>query len=169
MSTRMSVKSGYSLIELSVIIALIACCATLSIALIPAFTANAVRTELDILYQTCLYLKHHAIMTGSEQVLVIDVAGNRYTYGNRIYSLPSGVRFGTIPGTKGSPSNPHRTIESPSTFAKNRITFYKDGAIDAGSLYLVDRNHKRMVALTIAVSEYAYIRRYRYNDGWQMV
>lgn len=169
MSTYVSVKSGYSLIELSVIIALIACCATLSIALIPAFTANAVRTELDILYQTCLYLKHHAIMTGSDQLLSIDVAANRYTYGDKTYNLPSGVQFGTIPGTKGSPSNAQRTLEKACTFTKNKITFYKDGAVDAGSIYLIDRSRKRIVALTIGVSEYAYIRRYRYNDGWQMV
>jgi type II secretory pathway pseudopilin PulG len=162
-------KAGFSLIELAVIIALIASCAALSIALIPAFTANSVRTELDILYQTCLYLKHHALLTGADQTLTFDLANNSYSYGKRIYKLPASTRFGVIAGAKGSPGNPQRTLETPCTFKHDRIKFYKDGAIDAGSIYLVDRNQKRMVALTIAVSEYAYMRRYRYNDGWQLV
>lgn len=161
-------KRGYSLLELMIVIAITALCATLSIALIPAFTAYQLQAETDVLYQTCVYLKQQALLTGLPQTLNFNLAHNSYTYGTTTHTLPHPVVFGYMANSMGPPAHPHTNLSTACTFAKNSITFHPHGSIDAGTIYLTTTKKNRMAAVTIAVSEYAYIRRYVYNDGWRL-
>lgn len=160
-------KNAVTLIELLVVIALIALFAGLTIQH-SSFLRPYIRTELDLLYQTCIYMQRRALITQQTQAIHIDPQTHSYTFNNRVRKLPKGVRF-DIMSVKGPPATPTKLLEKPCTFKNNCITFYANGVIDAGSIYMTNDQRTTLYALTVAVLPYSYLRTYCYADKWLLL
>lgn len=163
---RVNNKGGFTLIELSIVIALCALIVTLSGAHIFFLERIVVRAELELLYVTCYMLQHSAMMLGKPQTLTFDRTNNSYRYKTSEYKLPAHVSYGVASGVKGPPSTPNYVIANPITFKENKITFTPDGIIQPGAVYLTDRHHRCTYALSCAVSQVSYLRKYQYTNAW---
>jgi Tfp pilus assembly protein FimT len=133
------------------------------------FNRSITRAQLEQLYSMCHLARQTALATNKAQTILVDIATHTYSWGSRKESLPRTIRFGFIPGTQGPPSNPTTILHTPITFAGNKITFYPDGIIQAGTLYLVDEQETIMYALSNAVSQFSYLRMYRYDGTWHLL
>ena len=146
--------------------------------------------ELDKLFVTFSYLQQKAIAGNKKYSIIFDQINNSYSYqlensqfeNSEIlqYKLSDGIRFGFIDGVMGPPSNPTKKIEKSINLKKlliiqieildDRVSFWPDGRISHGTIYLVDKAHKYMGALTCSVSQVSYIRRYKYeNLQWEIL
>lgn len=128
-----------------------------------------VRAELEHLYTASYYLQRKALMLHAPQTIQFDRNNNTYEIDEKTYRLPSHVRFGTALGVKGPPSGPLSMVTNPITFLHNSITFYPDGVIQSGTIYLTDHHKSCTYALSCAVSPVSYLRKYQYTDGWNMI
>lgn len=128
-----------------------------------------VRGELDQLYTLCYMLQRSAMMFHQSQKITFDVANNVYRYKTTEYKLPNNVRFGVAPGVKGPPSSPDLPVSNPVTFKENSITFTPDGIIQPGAVYFTDRNQRYTYALSCAVGQVSYLRRYQYTTKWALL
>ncbi|MDZ4149882.1 MAG: GspH/FimT family protein [Methylicorpusculum sp.] len=144
---------------------------TLSVAQVSFFGRAYVRTELEKLQALCGYAQQKALMTNMAQTIVLDATGtiHRYTFGAVGEQLPQSIRFGAPAEVKGPPATPTRFIDSPITFKNAQITFYPDGIISAGTVYLTDIDKKICYALTCGVGSVSFLRAYRYDKGWQLL
>lgn len=158
---------GFSLIELSIVIALLLILATLVGAHVSFLNRLVLRSELELLCNTCFYMQRRALMLNRQQTIYLYPEKNCYAIEGRTFTLPSHVVFGFLPGAKGPPSAPEHLIEQPITFKNNCITFYPDGTISAGALYLADSAKQWGYALSCPVSAVSYLRKYQYNGTWQ--
>lgn len=160
-------RSAFTLIELLVVIALIMMTIGLTLQQFSS-CSRSVRTELELLYQTSLYMQRRALVMRQKQILYLDIEHNAYSFENREHRLPSGVKFGILPA-KGPPASPSKPLEKSSTFKNNQIVFYPEGVIEPGSVYLIDENKSQLYALTVAVAPYSYLRTYCYADTWRLL
>jgi prepilin-type N-terminal cleavage/methylation domain-containing protein len=160
---------GYSLTELSVVLALITIITALVISNVAWIDAVRVRVELDTLCITAHYLQQRACAMNKPCHLIFDISGNAHRYENSIYHLPQGVQFGVLPGTQGPPAHPERAVERPVTFIHDTITFYPDGIIKAGAVYVCDAKKTVMYALSSGVATVSYLRKYQYNGQWHLL
>ena len=128
-----------------------------------------VRAELEHLYSVSYYLQRKALMLHKPQMLSFDVKHNSYCACEKTYRLPSQVRFGTAHGVKGPPSSPNAVILRPITFKGDSITFYPDGVIQSGAVYLTDAQRSCTYAVSCAVSSVSYLRKYQYTDAWHLI
>jgi len=110
-------------------------------------------------------------MTNMVQTIALDATGtiHRYTFGAVDEQLPKSIRFGAPAEVKGPPATPMRPVDSPITFKNAQITFYPDGIISAGTVYLTDTDQKTCYALTCGVGSVSFLRAYRYDKGWQLL
>ena len=162
-------SSGFSFIELSIVIALVAILVALSGAHISFLNRMIVRAELEHLYNTCFYLQRRALMTKKSQTVSFDLEHNSYSANGRVYRLPSHVIFGTMQGVKGPPSSPENLLTEPITFKDNSAIFHPNGIIKPGAIYLTDSSKRCTYALSCAVSTVYYLRKYQYTDRWQLL
>lgn len=160
-------RSAFTLVELLVVVALIMIFVGLTLQRF-SFSSCYVRSELDLLYQTCLYMQRHALVTRQKQILSFDLVNNTYNFDGKSHQLPKGVCFGIMP-VKGPPSSPHQLLDKPCTFKNSQIQFHPDGIIDVGSIYLSNNQRNLLYALTVAVSPYSYLRTYCYADTWRLL
>jgi type II secretory pathway pseudopilin PulG len=160
-------RLAFTLIELLVVIALIMMTIGLTLQQFSS-CSRSVRTELELLYQTSLYMQRRALVMRQKQVLHLDIEHNAYSFEDRTHRLPSGVQFG-IMSVKGPPASPSRPLEKSSTFKNNQIIFYPDGPIEPGSVYLTNDKKNQLYALTVAVAPYSYLRTYCYADTWRLL
>ena len=102
----MKIKSGFSLIELSVVIFL--CTIIMGLGLSCGFFLyrGIVRQEAEKLALICRYLQHVAMMSNEQKVLLFDLKQHCYKYDNCSVKLSNQVKFGVLEGVKGPPSNP---------------------------------------------------------------
>jgi hypothetical protein len=156
------------MLELLIAVALAIALACVSTPALRLFDRLIVRIELDNIYTQCMLLRQQARMTGVAQELIFDPLTHAYSAAGQHYKLPRMVRFGILNQVKGPPSVHHSFVTKPITFPKNKIIFYPDGIMQAGTVYLCDRAQQFLCALTIAVSPISYIRRYTYSSahGW---
>ena len=159
-------QPGYSLLELTIACALIAIVVTMGLASSSFLHRALVRSEMEKLYYTCMYLQRKAISTNEKQTLSLDPTNNSYHYGNTEEKLCRHVQFGTLDGTKGPPATPTKLITKPITFAGNAITFHPDGILRPGTVYFKDSNNSCQYALSIAVAQVSFIRMYHYTTTW---
>jgi len=152
-----------------VVIALIALIAGISIASSRYMHKTLVRTELDLLCTTCFYLRNAAIAANKEISLVFDEAENRYFFEDEVHQLPAAVRFGFLPEAKGPPSSADTHLQSAITFANKRITFYSDGIISSGTVYLIDAHRSSLYALSNGIAQFSLLRKYHYDGAWQLM
>jgi len=163
-------QRAFSLIELLVVCCLIFLLGTLGFAHSSFLNKMVVRGEAKKLYQVCSHLRSKALATQSEHTVTFDTKNNFYFVDGVQEKLPRFVQFGFLSGTKGPPSTSTIPITSAITFKKNRILFGPSGKVQAGTVYLVDKNKKHMYALSSPVSHIPLLRIY-YHDGkkWRLL
>jgi prepilin-type N-terminal cleavage/methylation domain-containing protein len=162
-------KSGFSLIEILIVIALWAGALTL-IGVNTTFLHKIIaRNELDLLQATCAQLQQRALATRQEQELEFDEERHSYQYDGTIHRLPPGVQLRVLPEAKGPPSQPTRSLTSAVTFANKTIKFSPDGIIQSGTVYLLDVPGSRLYGLSSWVSPVSFLRKYRYDGNWHLI
>lgn len=162
-------KKGFTLIEVMVVICLCAIIATLGIMQLSFLDATIVHSQVDKLAAVCSYLRQKAIATNAEQVLIFDVKKNEYRCDGMRETLSQRVSFGFVPHALGPPGSPSHTIKKAITFVDSSIHFYPTGIISSGTVYFVDNNKRYMYALSNAVSQFSYLRFYRYDGKWKLL
>ena len=162
-------KPAFTLIELLVVISLIALLATLGVMQLSFLDETITHAQVDKLAAVCSYLQHRAIVSNSEQILLCDEQKNEYRGSNVSETLSPRVCFGFLPHVLGSPGAPSRVIKKAITFPDATIHFFPTGIISSGTLYLTDKNKKYMYALSNAISQVSYLRRYRYDGKWKLL
>lgn len=162
-------REGFMLFEAVVVLALIAMGAALTIPTLRIFDRLMVKTEVDVLYLAIKSLEHKAILSGKQAELVFDEKKQTYMVDGVVYYLHSPAMFGIVDNIAGPPSNPKKIITKAIQFPDNKITIFSDGIVQAGSVYITDKNKKYVYALTCPVSDISYLRRYVYNGRWTLI
>lgn len=151
------------------VISLFALLATLGVMQTSFLDSTIVHTEINKLTAACSYLRQKAITTNTECVLRFDPEKNEY-YAHGIHEvLSQGICFGFIPGVLGPPGCPSHTIEKAITFPGYEIHFYPTGIVSSGTVYIADNNKRYLFALSNAVSQFSYLRLYRYDGKWKLI
>ena len=110
------------------------------------------------------------MLSNKQQDVYFDIANNRYTFNGTVCTLPSQIMFGVIPGVKGPPSLPKKLVAKPITFKGSRISFFPEGIISSGTIYVTDRYKKFLYAISCSVSQVSYLRKYAFNDNkWVLI
>lgn len=160
-------KPGTNLIELLIVFAILALLTAIIVPSISFLKQQAIANELDRLQTICIFLQKQAIYTGKKKILTFNANEGTYFYNQQRIELADNVMFGVMDGVMGPPANPEGPITSPISFPNQKIIFYPNGTISAGTAYLTNRQKTAVYALTIAVSQVAFIRKYRYqNQQW---
>ncbi len=167
--TSMSHKKAFCLVEMAITLTLLLFIAMLSIPFGSYMRHICVRAEIEKLAMICRSLQAQAVMDHAEHSIVFDYTKQQFTHDDIIEMLPKGVSFGIIPGSKGPPATPHKTLEKPITFKENKIIFHPDGIIQPGAVYLIADDRRVMYALSSCVAPYSYVRIYQYNGSWQQI
>lgn len=160
---------GFSLIELMIVLSIMGLLTLLVVTNTTFLHRTSMYAQLEQLYSMCHLARQTALATNKAQTIQFDLLTNSYTWAHRTESLPRSLRFGFIPGTKGPPAYPTMPIYTPITFAGNKITFYPDGIIQSGTLYLIDEHATSMYAISNAVAQFSYLRMYRYDGTWHIL
>lgn len=168
--TNRSNVHAFILAQLLITCALIAFLALLSLSSLHLIKHQSVAADAYTLRAACWYLQLHARTTQREQSLVFDEAGLRYISSTGdVHRLAHGVLFGVLPGVLGPPADPRALLTRAITFMNNKIIFYPTGAVQPGSVYLVDKNQQVLYAVTVAVAGASYFRIYKYDQTrWQL-
>lgn len=162
-------KTGFTLFEMTVVLALIATIATLCLPTINFFKRNTGHLAVETLRMTIMMLHQRALTTGKQCTLVFDQCNHTYSYNSDVVKLPATLRFGVQPGVLGPPSAPKSPIKKSITLPAHRVRFGPGGIIDAGTIYMVDSSINVMYAITIPVTHDPYVRAYRYTKQWKML
>lgn len=148
-----SLQQGFSLIELSICVALIAFIGTLCVPALLNHTTQSVRVEALLFKTTCWYLQQKARAINAPITLKINPIAGSYTFNNQTHLLSPQVKF----------SGP------AITFADNTIIFYPQGTQSSGSVYFSDQRGQTQYALTAAVAGVPYVRMYHLiHNNWQL-
>ncbi len=159
-------KSGFTLVELMVVITVVCVIAGLGILQSSSFAHITARSELYKLHAVCRYLQSLARTTGHTQQLVFTCNG--YQFDGQETTFASGVSIGCKPGIYGPPGKPTHAVNGPCSFAHNRIDFHPHGIISSGVVYIKGCDG-RQYALSNSVSDISYLRNYEYADGWRQI
>jgi len=162
-------KSGFTLIELMISLALCALVVSLTIVNVGFLNRGLVRSEVDKLYAACMYLQQCALTTGQEHELSFDQNKNSYNFAGKTEKLRNPVVFGFIPGVKGPPSSPSKKIKKPITFKGKKIVFSPMGTISSGTVYLADGDKKILYALSNGIAHISHLRKYSYTSKWNLL
>jgi len=162
-------RGGYSLVEITISLALLVLIASLTIPTPKALEKVALQNEIATLKSRLLFLQQKAITSNRKQKLKFLHNTNQYSYKRNgethasmeiVHRFPSSISYGFFENTKGPPSSPKKPLTSPITFQKQKITFLPSGYISPGTVYLVNKKASLMVALSIPVSQIPFIREY---------
>ena len=160
---------AFTLIELTIALALLALIITISIPNFWFLSQQIVASDLEKLHMTFSYLQQSAISSNRNYILTFNKSDNSYSYENRREKLSQGVQFATITRVKGSPST-NADIVKPITFVNEKIIFYPNGQIQPGSVYLSDTRQKYLYAITVPISQISFIRKYKYQrNKWTLI
>lgn len=172
-------KKSFSIIELFIVIAAIAILFAVTIPRFSFVNQFVLQNEVDKLFTVFSFLQQSAIATNQEQQIIFNLADNSYLHNlksenkNVCHKLPEVVKFGFLDCVKGPPSSPKNVIQSAVTFKSKKdenyqVTFFTDGKIQPGTVYLIDVDKKNMMSITCPISEVSCIRKYKY-DGKRWV
>lgn len=159
-------RSGYIMIELMVAIAIVGLLGGIASAHIGAYRYTAIQQQIVLFALAWRELQQSAMARNEQEEMIFDEVGHRYKIHGAWYELPSKIRFGFLPDSKGPPSRPTHPIGVPITFPGKKVTCFPDGTIQAGTVYLIDDQKERMYALTSGVSAVSFLRKYRYDGTW---
>lgn len=140
----------------------------LSLSFFTIYERAAVRREIDRLYAAMLFMQRKAIIEQKPCMLVFNRIKQGYV-ADVFHSFSSGVRFGAAQGVCGPPSKPDKAIKDPVVWPGGVVTFYPDGTIAAGAVYLTDASGRCTYAITCDASETSHVRRYRYDAKWNLI
>ncbi len=159
---------GFSLIELTIVLALILLITTLTLPSFWFFKRQLVASQAEKLHMVFNYMQQSAISCNKN--LSLKFSTNSYTYDKYQEILPVGIIFGFKPGAKGPPAFPSHKINSAISFVGNQVTFFSTGQIQPGTAYLIDSEKNYLYAVTVPVSQVSFIRKYRYESNkWQLL
>ena len=163
---------SFSLFELLAVVAVIIILLTVTVSKSSFFNRFVLKNEVDKVFTIFSYLQQKAIASNNQQEIIFDLQKNSYLMNSnsKENKLANVVRFGFLPNSYGPPSDPTKLIQNAVSFKKYdqnkfKVIFYPDGKIESGSIYLVDKDYKYMLALTVPVSNISYIRKYEYEYG----
>jgi prepilin-type N-terminal cleavage/methylation domain-containing protein len=162
-------RCGFSLIELTLVVALVALIATLCVYSSSWLNHTVAHTQLEQLQAACRACQCHAIATKKEQRLVFDNLCASYEALGSRSSFTTGICGGCAPGMQGPPSKPVAAPAKCCTFEDNTIIFYPDGIISSGVLYLLDTKTGRQYALSSGVGHTSFLRLYSYDGVWRSI
>jgi hypothetical protein len=162
----MEQRSGFIMTEVLVGVALVMLLVGITCVHIGAYRYTCMQQQIYLFALTWRQLQQCAMARNKEQVMLLDETGNRYQCDGVWYDLPSTIRFGFLPESKGPPSTPTTPIRSAITFPGKKVSCFPDGTIQAGTVYLVDDKKSSMYALTSGVSAVSFLRKYRYDGTW---
>lgn len=172
-------NSAFSLLELFISLALIMIIVCMLIPRVIMRRDQVLIQELDK-FETLFYsLQQRAIAQGKNLYLSFDLERQAYSYQtmhgkqHQVFLSPE-LCFGVVPETLGPPWQATKPVTSIVTFevlqGKQCVKFFSNGKISSGSLYLCDKDKTIGGALTCAVSQVFYIRKYLYNDKqWKLI
>jgi hypothetical protein len=161
-----SSQQGYILFQVVMVLAIVVALCAVSLPSLSFLQQRLVRLEAEKLLLMFRYMQRTALAAGRDERIRIDVAAGVYEGAGHREVLPSGVRFGVIPGAQGPPANPSKALAAPVSYKGGEIVFYAGGTVQAGTVYLVDSKYQVMYAVSSAVSPLVHITLYRYNaDG----
>lgn len=162
-------KNGFMLFELVITVALLAFIILLGVGIFSGLQHILVHLEAQKLAVTCRCLQYQAQSSNSAQQLFFEPTKQSYYFNNHHEKLVEGVQFGRGTGVIGTPSRPNQTPSSPITFVQNRITFFPQGILQAGTVYLTSREKAVTYALSTPISQVSFLRIYRYNGKWSLI
>jgi type II secretory pathway pseudopilin PulG len=166
--------NAFLLTELLVAILLFIFLITISIPRFSFFKKWHLTNEIEHLFVTFTFLQQKAMAENKKQELTFYTKQNCYRFlqhniKSTTHHLAHGMQFNFLPEAKGPPSLATKPITQAITFpAKNNIpvaTFFPNGAISPGTVYLTDEKKKLMKALTCPISHVSYIRKYTYAEN----
>lgn len=162
----MSYRSGYMMIEMMVAIAIVVLLAGITCAHVGGYRYTCMQQQIALFTLTWRQLQQSAMARAQQQEMLFDEMGHRYKIDGVWHELPSTIRFGFLPESKGPPSSPTHDIRSAITFPGKKVICFPDGTIQAGTVYLMDDQKQKMYALTSGVSAVSFLRKYRYDGAW---
>lgn len=161
---------GYSLIELCIVLLLITLVTTFGVTSVTFLNNFNVNAALHTIRATCKQLQQRAQSTQKTHTLIIDQKNNCLRYNHSKIHLNKIIQINTLDQVFGPPGSPQKTPCSPVTFKKNIITFYKNGSISSGTIYLTDQNNQHQYALSNSIGSVPTLQLYRWkNCVWQTI
>lgn len=160
-------NNGFFLLELVIVLALIAMIVSMTFMNSQLLTEQNLKGHLQNIYAAIMYTHRAALATGMPQTITFDIQHNRYYVGDTPYELSRDIAFDFLPGTKGPPATPVHAITKAITFVDLKLTAHPDGTVQAGTIYLTDKNKKYMYALTVPAGHVSFIRCYEFNTTWK--
>lgn len=162
-------KSGFTLIELMVVICLCMLLCGVSLISFKSFQRSLIGAEMQLFCAACNSLQQQAIATHTIQELSIDTVTHTYSCNGHEHTLAKGVYFDVALNAYGPPSAPHKLLEKPVTFKENKIVFYPEGMMSAGMVCFTNSSHSVLYAISSAVAHVCYVRCYSYDKGWRLM
>lgn len=176
----MKQRNSYSLIELLMVLSIILILCTLGIPYLTNHKKYLIEHELSKIQVILLYLHQRAMASGTDQILVVDQHTNSYWFTNKtgtvVFKLNPELHFDFLSWVYGPPGDPVGPITQAITFPTQKerklynIILFSDGKCTPGTLYVLDKQKILMGALTAAVSQVFYIRKYLYKqEQWLLL
>ena len=159
-------RAGFIMIEVMVGLALVLIMVGITSAHINAYRYTCMKQQVALFALNWHQLQQSAMARNAQQEMILDEAQHRYQLEGVWHDLPTTLRFGFLPESKGPPSNPTTPIRSAITFVQKKVICFPDGTIQAGTVYLIDDKKQSMYALTSGVSAVSFLRKYRYDGTW---
>jgi hypothetical protein len=166
---KIHLHAGFMLFELIVTVVLVAFLLLLGGSLFSGLQRLLVGLETKKLAVTCRCLQYQALSSNVEQHLFFDQVLQGYRFNGHDERLARGVLFGRGDHVVGSPSRPHQQVSSAITFVNQQINFFPSGIVQAGTVYLTTYDKMLTYALSAPISQFSFLRIYRYNGKWNLV
>ena len=181
-------KHCFTLLETTISIAVVLLIAILAFSKLTFLDAFFLKNEIENMQCLFNHLRQKSISRNVPSSVVFDAKNHKYFcdfMGESIeYKIHHRIKFGFIPGAKGPPGNPKNSIEFPISFDEEassaqfssgsqensakiqlkKVTFFPNGRVTAGTIYLTNKKETCMRAISCSVSSF-WLRKYRYVDG----
>jgi prepilin-type N-terminal cleavage/methylation domain-containing protein len=165
---------AFTLIELVLVLAIVVIISAVGLPYLWDRDQALLNHELEHLELLFTFMQQQALATNKPCTLVVQPPRiYTFTRNGRVamYQLAPGIEFGTIPGAYGPPANPTGPLTQAATFPPVmqagmqgfEVVFLPNCQTTPGAVYLKATKSSFMGALTCAVSQVSYIRRYLYK------
>ncbi|MGB8467445.1 MAG: GspH/FimT family protein [Candidatus Babeliales bacterium] len=160
----MSMRTGFSLLTLMLTVAAIALIATLVVTSSTHLASFLVRTDIQLLHACFQFARQQAMLYQKPVALTFDPPRHSYHCLDTTTALSRTTAIAVPSGVYGPPADPKTLIQSPITFADNRILCYPNGTVSAGAVYLMNRLTRCVYAVTIPIAHEPVMHWYRYSN-----
>ncbi len=161
---------GYSLLEICIVLLLIALVTTFGVSSVRFLNNFSVNAALHTIRATCKQLQQRAQSTQATQTLTVDQKNNCLRHDHGTIKLNNTIQINTLNDVLGPPGSPRNKITNAVTFKHNVITFYKNGSISGGTIYLTDNGNSYQYALSNSIGSVPTLQLYRWHDdAWHTI